>query len=797
MADIIINIQGQATGAVNAIDQLIGKLNDLSNALETVRQQSLRAFSSINTLDMANGIDDLIGRLDTLNARLGQVSGGMSQTTSTTTTTTQTVRSLGKESTHAAKGLGTLLKSLGRIAFYRMIRSAIKAVTKAFSEGLKHAYAFSKATGGLLAPALDKITSASAKMKNQMGAALGGLLVAITPILLKIIELCTAAAAAITRLFAILNGGGYWKQATDQVSEFGEAAGGAGGKVKGLLAAWDELNVIGNESGGGGGGLSDAAESMYEWVSVSDILGQLFDPIEQAWNNKGKDVLAAIESALEKIKGLGETITTTLGNVWQNGTGQETVEHLLGIYQGIVETVGNLAGALDRAWQANGNGERIVQNIWTLFNDILGYTERMWSYTSEWADNLDLSGLLSSIGDLTGYLEKIVDNLLPGIERIYNEVLLPIAKWVIEDAAAASVETLAQAFNAVGTALDIVVPLVTDLIVALNPLFDSIGRATTGALSALSGMLRDIASALGLVKDDTGKCAEAWNLLLSAVGALATAFGGLLELTVGVWTTIFRILFSTAATLISSIIKTLVGLVDFLTGVFTGDWDRAWSALHGIADTWCSAISNLWSGIKNTAIGFVNSVIDIANRVGSVFADLIGATWTDIKHIGEAGTEAGADIEKAMTKAASASEKAFNGIGDKIGKELSANPIITYSYQNAPSGFGGSSGGVHLTANVLEAKAEGGFVSAGQLFVAREAGPEMVGTIGSHTAVANNDQIVAGITQGVQDANSAQDQILAGIYAVARQILEKELVISPSATLGQVVERSNALYARN
>lgn len=48
--------------------------------------------------------------------------------------------------------------------------------------------------------------------------------------------------------------------------------------------------------------------------------------------------------------------------------------------------------------------------------------------------------------------------------------------------------------------------------------------------------------------------------------------------------------------------------------------------------------------------------------------------------------------------------------------------------------------------------ASGGFPEKGQLFVARESGPEMVGQMGGRTAVANNDQIVEGIKQGVIDA---------------------------------------------
>lgn len=51
--------------------------------------------------------------------------------------------------------------------------------------------------------------------------------------------------------------------------------------------------------------------------------------------------------------------------------------------------------------------------------------------------------------------------------------------------------------------------------------------------------------------------------------------------------------------------------------------------------------------------------------------------------------------------------------------------------------------------------AEGGFPTEGQLFIAQEAGPELVGTIGGRTAVANNDQIIEGIRQGVFEAVSA------------------------------------------
>lgn len=52
----------------------------------------------------------------------------------------------------------------------------------------------------------------------------------------------------------------------------------------------------------------------------------------------------------------------------------------------------------------------------------------------------------------------------------------------------------------------------------------------------------------------------------------------------------------------------------------------------------------------------------------------------------------------------------------------------------------------------ITAFAGGGIPDMGQMFVAREAGPELVGTLGGHTAVMNNDQIVASVSAGVYQA---------------------------------------------
>ena len=84
---------------------------------------------------------------------------------------------------------------------------------------------------------------------------------------------------------------------------------------------------------------------------------------------------------------------------------------------------------------------------------------------------------------------------------------------------------------------------------------------------------------------------------------------------------------------------------------------------------------------------------------------------------------------------------------------------------------------------------DGGFPNEGQLFIAREAGAEMVGAMGRKTAVANNDQIVEGISAGVSIAN---DGVIAAIYALLNVVEEKDFSVNIGDNqIGESYDRYN------
>lgn len=107
------------------------------------------------------------------------------------------------------------------------------------------------------------------------------------------------------------------------------------------------------------------------------------------------------------------------------------------------------------------------------------------------------------------------------------------------------------------------------------------------------------------------------------------------------------------------------------------------------------------------------------------------------------------------------------------------------------------------TLRKIKGFATGGYPKSGELFWAREDGaPEMVGKMGGNTAVANNEQIVTGISsgvsKGVSDANREQNALLREQNDLLRRLLQKQFTaqVSPSAEFGRVVAKSSRMYEK-
>lgn len=93
--------------------------------------------------------------------------------------------------------------------------------------------------------------------------------------------------------------------------------------------------------------------------------------------------------------------------------------------------------------------------------------------------------------------------------------------------------------------------------------------------------------------------------------------------------------------------------------------------------------------------------------------------------------------------------------------------------------------------------AEGGMLNAGQLFVANEQGPELVGRFGNRTGVMNNDQIVESVSIGVENANASQNALLREQNSLLRQMLTKDSNVRAYVTTSDILNGLAAVNKRS
>ena len=235
------------------------------------------------------------------------------------------VRKLGEETEKAGKKaqkasgtFGKLVKSIGRIMFYRAIRSALKAIGEAFNEGLKNAYGYSQQseTFTRLADTLDRIKSITDQMINQLGALWGELKQLILPVIETIVEKVRQAAEVLTEFFAALNGENTYLRARYEEKKWDDATESVK-KYKHQLLGLDELNNITTQQGNGKVGTDYS--TLYEEVPVSDKMLKLGQSIRDTWDavtKKIQESLAEIETILGTFMiGVGAALLFSGANI--------------------------------------------------------------------------------------------------------------------------------------------------------------------------------------------------------------------------------------------------------------------------------------------------------------------------------------------------------------------------------------------------------------------------------------------------------------------------------------------------
>lgn len=205
---------------------------------------------------------------------------------------------------------------------------------------------------------------------------------------------------------------------------------------------------------------------------------------------------------------------------------------------------------------------------------------------------------------------------------------------------------------------------------------------------------------------------------------------------------------------LGALIGLVVGAVVDLGIAIAQHWDEIKEATVNAWNSVKEKTIEVWNGIKDWLSTAWNSIKTTASSVWSSVSTTVSNTWTTIK------TNASKFMSNLLDTFKTKFEKLKQTVTDAISRIKSAFnfdwhlpslklPHISVSYSDAPWALARFFGIYSIPHLSVDWYANGGFPDAGQLFIANEAGPEMVGSIGGKTAVANNDQIVEAIAQGV------------------------------------------------
>lgn len=370
------------------------------------------------------------------------------------------------------------------------------------------------------------------------------------------------------------------------------------GIKKDLDSIWKSLKDIFTDSE-----VAKAANNFFD--SFAYAIGQVAGSFARIGLTIAQNIIGGIEKFLkqntQRIKNylidmfnIGSEISQIAGNlavafadvfsVFGGETAQQITADLIGIFAEIRMVLTETAAKLGR--------------------DILNMIAQ------PFIDNKDIlksaiEGSLGVIETVTSGVLTVVQNLSDAISRLYDEHVKPLF------------DSIANGLSSIfGT-------LITGYNTYVLPVLQGLAEQFKGLLE---GPLGD---AILKIEAFLGKLIDSLKLLWESV--LVPLINWIIANLLPVVAEIINVVGTVAIKVMKSLIKiigdvadTLSGIIDFLVGVFTGDWELAWQGIKEIAD-------GAWSFIKDVVSGAWEIIKTVTKGALSIIKSIISTAWNAIK----------------------------------------------------------------------------------------------------------------------------------------------------------------------
>ena len=351
---------------------------------------------------------------------------------------------------------------------------------------------------------------------------------------------------------------------------------------------------------------------------------------------------------------------------------------LKAIWKDIQQIGKNLVTRIKEGLDYMNSGQRILQVGKDLLDAFLDDVKQITEATVAWSESINFGPLFNSVATVLEAIEPILSRIGDLGVWIYENAILPIATWATET-------LIPEILNTIASCLDVVNQVLVAMQEPLQWLWDNVvtplAETVGQTIIDLLAQIKDIADKLGTWLTDHPEFVE----MVTTVGELVLAIGALAAGLLLVWDgvsqviTIFSELSAFLATPVGAIVAVIAicvaliaifgdidvaieamqeimqGLIDFIVGIFTGDWDRAWTGVKEIFEGIWKLIVEIIDAALNAiqagfeALGFdidlviqgVRDVLDgIVEFISGVFSGDWEQAWTGVKKIFDGVLEA-------------------------------------------------------------------------------------------------------------------------------------------------------------
>lgn len=729
-----------------------------------------------------------------------------------------------------SSGLGGGLKNI--LKYTLGIRSLFVLVNKlrsALVDGFKNLSQYSGETNNSLSMLMSSLT----QLKNAFAAAFAPILNVVAPILNSIIQKIISVVNTFGQLTSALTGKTTYIKAKKVQQDYAKSlnsnaasatnAKKANEELQRTILSFDQINKMDdNSSSDSDNGIADTGglspSDMFDTQSIPSRIKGIADMIKQAWKNADFTDIGTM---------VGNKLNAALNSIpWDKirNTCNKIAKSIATFLNGFIEAVD---------WKLVGN--TFAQGINTVFDAANTFAENFhWKSLGDAIGN----GVNGALGGLDwNLIQETVHNIATGITDTLNGFIQTTDWALVGQSFGNGINTILDFFytginnfdwTGTGAAL---AEFVNNAINTID--FVKLGQTVSDGVKGIFDF--GIAAIEGVDWSTVGEkvwdglAAIDWNgisdkffeLLGAAFGGLSAFLGGFISDAVAGAQKYFQKKIEECGGKIS--LGILKGIKDGIVGI--GEWivDHVFTpfidgfkkafGIHSpstvMAEQGGFVISGLLKGVEDKAGNFFGYIKDIPGKTVNFIGDIKGkvhSKGTDIiQGLKEGFTDRWDSFTDILSELPNKIQDAVPNLFD-VGAGIIQNFANGFSSIHIPMphiGWDWSGGNINignwsfsLPRFNLQWYAQGGFPEAGQLFMANEAGPELVGKMGNRNAVANNNQIVEGIKAGVFEA------VLDALNAsgiLDRDDSEKEVVLeltvkTDSETLYKAVRKGKRKY---